>query len=82
MGVAHGDELQYIFSGIWGEEVDMSSSDLKFTRNIIMPLLANFAKTRSRCISGAKLKKNMRNYNDFHIFSLHTPGGTNPPIKI
>ena len=46
MGVAHGDELQYLFSGIWGEDVEMSASDIKFTRNIFTPLLANFAKTR------------------------------------
>ena len=47
MGVAHGDDLQYVFSGIWGEEAEMSPSDLKFTRTIFVPLLANFAKTRS-----------------------------------
>lgn len=45
MGVAHGDDLQYIFNGIWGEELQMSASDAKFTRNIFTPLLANFAKT-------------------------------------
>jgi len=45
MGVAHGDDLQYIFTGIWGEELQMSPSDTKFTRNIFTPLLANFAKT-------------------------------------
>ena len=32
MGVAHGDDLQYIFNGIWGEELQMSPSDTKFTR--------------------------------------------------
>jgi hypothetical protein len=53
MGVAHGDELQYLFSGIWGEEMEMSASDTKFTRNIFTPLLANFAKTR--CQSCSKL---------------------------
>jgi hypothetical protein len=53
MGVAHGDELQYLFSGIWGEEMEMSASDTKFTRNIFTPLLANFAKTRC----GVKLIK-------------------------
>ena len=46
MGVAHGDDLQYIFNGIWGDELQMSPSDTKFTRNIFTPLLANFAKTR------------------------------------
>eukprot|EP00091_Calanus_sinicus_P022639 TRINITY_DN7271_c0_g1_i1.p1 TRINITY_DN7271_c0_g1~~TRINITY_DN7271_c0_g1_i1.p1 ORF type:complete len:195 (-),score=48.98 TRINITY_DN7271_c0_g1_i1:142-726(-) len=45
MGVAHGDDLQYIFNGIWGDELQMSPSDTKFTRNIFTPLLANFAKT-------------------------------------
>jgi len=45
MGVAHGDDLQYIFNGIWGDELEMSASDTKFTRNIFTPLLANFAKT-------------------------------------
>ena len=45
MGVAHGDDLQYIFNGIWGDELQMSPSDTKFTRNIFAPLLTNFAKT-------------------------------------
>merc|ERR1711892_229636 len=45
MGVAHGDDLQYIFNGIWGDELQISPSDTKFTRNIFTPLLANFAKT-------------------------------------
>ncbi len=46
MGVAHGDDLQYIFSDIWGEELSMSPSDTKFSKNIFTPLLTNFAKTR------------------------------------
>jgi hypothetical protein len=46
MGVAHGDDLQYIFSDIWGEDLSMSPSDTKFTKNIFTPMLANFAKTR------------------------------------
>ena len=46
MGVAHGDDLQYIFSDIWGEDLSMSPSDTKFSRNIFTPLLTNFAKTR------------------------------------
>lgn len=46
MGVAHGDDLQYIFSDLWGEELAMSASDTKFTKNIFTPLLTNFAKTR------------------------------------
>jgi carboxylesterase type B len=45
MGVAHGDDLQYIFSDIWGEELTMSPSDTKFARNVFIPLLSNFAKT-------------------------------------
>jgi carboxylesterase type B len=45
MGVAHGDDLQYIFQDVWGEDLLMSPSDTKFTRNIFTPLLANFAKT-------------------------------------
>ncbi len=46
MGVAHGDELQYIFSDIWGTDLPMSSSDLKFSKNVFAPLLTNFAKHR------------------------------------
>merc|ERR1712029_1066879 len=45
MGVAHGDDLQYIFSDIWGNDLTMSPTDTKFTRNIFAPLLTNFAKT-------------------------------------
>jgi len=45
MGVAHGDDLQYVFQGIWGEDLEMSKSDTKFSKNIFVPLLANFAKT-------------------------------------
>jgi len=45
MGVAHGDDLQYIFSDIWGEDLSMSPSDTKFSRNVFTPLLTNFAKT-------------------------------------
>lgn len=45
MGVAHGDDLQYIFSDIWGEDLSMSPTDTKFTRNIFTPMLTNFAKT-------------------------------------
>ncbi len=46
MGVAHNDDLQYIFSNIWGEELSMSASDSRFSKNIFTPLLTNFAKTR------------------------------------
>lgn len=45
MGVAHGDDLQYVFSDIWGEELSMSPSDVKFSKNVFIPLLSNFAKT-------------------------------------
>jgi len=45
MGVAHGDDLQYIFSDIWGDDLSMSPTDTKFSRNIFTPLLTNFAKT-------------------------------------
>lgn len=45
MGVAHGDDLQYIFNDVWGEDLTMSPTDVKFTRNIFAPLLTNFAKT-------------------------------------
>ena len=31
MGVVHGDELQYIFADIWGEDLSMSPSDTKFS---------------------------------------------------
>ena len=46
LGVAHGDDLQYVFSDLWGQDVPMSAADLKFSRNVFVPLLANFAKTR------------------------------------
>jgi len=45
MGVAHGDDLQYIFSDIWGDDLSMSPTDTKFTRNVFAPLLTNFAKS-------------------------------------
>lgn len=45
MGVAHGDDLQYIFADIWGDELTMSSADKKFTKNVFTPMLTNFAKT-------------------------------------
>lgn len=45
MGIAHGDDLQYIFSDIWGDDLSMSPSDTKFSKNIFTPLLTNFAKT-------------------------------------
>jgi carboxylesterase type B len=45
MGVAHGDDLQYIFSDIWGNDLSMSPSDTKFIRNVFTPLLTNFAKS-------------------------------------
>uniref|UniRef100_A0A0K2USU3 Esterase FE4like [Apis mellifera] n=1 Tax=Lepeophtheirus salmonis TaxID=72036 RepID=A0A0K2USU3_LEPSM len=45
MGVVHGDEMQYVFHNIWGEDFSMSPADLKFTKNIFTPLLSSFAKT-------------------------------------
>jgi len=45
MGVAHGDDMQYTFEGIWGSELTMSSADKKFITNIWTPLLTSFAKT-------------------------------------
>lgn len=45
MGVAHGDDIQYIFNDLWGEELEMSSSDIKFSRNIYSRMMADFAKT-------------------------------------
>ena len=45
MGVVHGDELQYIFSDIWGEDLTMSPADIKFSKNVFTYLLSNFAKT-------------------------------------
>jgi Carboxylesterase family len=45
-GVAHGDDLQYVFSDLWGAELPMSAADLKFSKNVFVPLLANFAQTR------------------------------------
>ena len=46
MGVVHGDDLQYVFQGLYGEEYPISTSDRKFSKNIFLPLLTNFAKTR------------------------------------
>merc|ERR1719187_1376819 len=45
MGVAHGDDMQYIFEDIWGDDLGMSPADTRFSKNIFMPLLTNFAKT-------------------------------------
>ena len=44
-GVAQGDDLQYIFSELWGEDLPMSETDLQFSRNVFVPLLANYART-------------------------------------
>jgi hypothetical protein len=57
LGVAQGDDLQYIFNDLWGKDLPMSSDDLKFSKNIFVPLLANFAKTRyfyNRIFTGHK----------------------------
>lgn len=45
LGVAHGDDLQYIFSELWGEDLPMSETDLAFSKNVFIPLLVNFAKS-------------------------------------
>lgn len=45
MGVVHGDDLQYVFQGLYGEEYPISTTDRKFSKNIFLPLLTNFAKT-------------------------------------
>ena len=42
MGVAHGDDLQYVFAGIWGSELTMSASDNKFIANVWTPLLTRY----------------------------------------
>ncbi|KAI9564535.1 hypothetical protein GHT06_008274 [Daphnia sinensis] len=44
-GVAHGDDLQYIFSDLWGKDLLMSSDDIEFSKKVFVPLLTNFAKT-------------------------------------
>jgi len=45
MGVGHGDDLQYMFSDVYGPDYTLSKSDRKFSKNIFVPLLTNFAKT-------------------------------------
>jgi len=45
MGVSAGDQLQYVFSNIWGDDMKMSNPDLKFIRNVWVPMITNFAKT-------------------------------------
>lgn len=44
MGVGHGDDLQYIFSDVYGPDYTLSKSDRKFSKNVMVPLLTNFAK--------------------------------------
>ncbi|XP_059353517.1 carboxylesterase 4A-like [Daphnia carinata] len=44
-GVAQGDDLQYIFSDLWGKDLLMSSDDIEFSKHVFVPLLTNFAKT-------------------------------------
>ena len=46
MGVGQGDDLQYLFEGLYGADYALSKSDRKFSKNIFVPLLTNFAKTR------------------------------------
>lgn len=45
MGVGHGDDLQYIFDNVYGPDYGLSKSDKKFSKNVVVPLLTNFAKT-------------------------------------
>jgi len=45
LGVAHGDDLQYIFSELWSEDLPMSETDLAFSKNVFIPLLVNFAQS-------------------------------------
>jgi hypothetical protein len=49
-GVAQGDDLQYIFSDLWGEDFPMSPNDILFSKEVFLPLLVNFAKTRYQAI--------------------------------
>ena len=46
MGVGHGDDLQYMFNDVYGPDYTLSKSDRKFSKNIFVPLLTNFAKSR------------------------------------
>ena len=68
MGVAQGDELQYIFSGLWGDDIEMSLSDMKFTRNILIPLLTNFAKTRYAKIKVFDGKNTLKSHFNMHAW--------------
>jgi len=45
MGVGHGDDLQYMFDSVYGPDYALSKSDRKFSKNVFVPLLTNFAKT-------------------------------------
>jgi hypothetical protein len=45
MGVGQGDDLQYMIEGVYGADHGLSKSDKKFSKNIFLPLLTNFAKT-------------------------------------
>jgi len=45
MGVGHGDDLQYMFNDVYGPDYTLSKSDRKFSKNVFVPLLTNFAKT-------------------------------------
>ena len=43
-GVAHGDDLQYLFNNVWSDEYSMSSDDVDFSKSIYVPLITNFLK--------------------------------------
>lgn len=53
MGVSAGDQTQYAFAGVWGDEMTMSSADLKFIRNVWTPLITNFAKNSEPSLPAA-----------------------------
>ncbi|KAK2724449.1 cholinesterase 1-like [Artemia franciscana] len=44
LGVAHGDDLQYLFNNVWSDEYSMSSDDVDFSKSIYVPLITNFLK--------------------------------------
>jgi len=49
LDVSHGDDIQYLFSNIWGGDKDMrpSHGDIQFARTVYTKLLTNFAKTHN-----------------------------------
>jgi len=49
LDVSHGDDIQYLFSNIWGGDKGMkpSDADVKFAKTVYTTLLTNFAKTHN-----------------------------------